>query len=511
MGCCMVRFARLAWLVVPFAFGLNSAGAQTPTLAGEWLSTPLRADWVIGDWGAACGPRPSGGGAPGGTVMIRQNGAELSMSGAGRAYSTTECWEQFPGLTRVSHSAGQRSYRNVCKTSPQDARQATVITTITATDSQITFDETGQYQFIIEGQNCTASARRTRFLRLVHREGDPPPAPASTTPPAAASTPETEQPGLCVTPGEPARLEVRPSRKLVRPGESFTFRASVVDRAGCPLSVAPSFKLLGVSTGVDLTSPGTLRVSDEAGEGEVKILASVGDRSVTVVAEIVSRERYDSMLQGGRFDGAGESADVAVTRIESGSIGARSTVLHDEGETRRTIFVAIVGSAALLLGLVGVVALRRSRRATRDQSESAPSSTTVPSVRTVAPASPRSQALAPPPTAAPAKGMICPTCREEYPPEARFCSKDANRLVPLQGGIGLAPAGGVCPTCGLGFDPGVAACPQHDEPLVPAAVYAAALESRKVHARKICPACGAQFSGESQFCGKCGASLVPVN
>jgi hypothetical protein len=513
MGCYMRRPSRLAWFALPLAIGLGSASAQAPTLAGEWLSTPLRADWVIGDWGPACGPRPSGGGAPGGTVMIRQNGVELSMGGAGRAYSTTECWEQFPGLTRTSHSASARSYRNVCKTGAKDPRQATVITTISATDSQITFDETGQYQFIIEGQNCTASVRRTRFLRLVRREGEAAPPPATASAPAAQPSAEEVKPTACANPGEPARLEVRPSRKLVRPGETFTFRPLVTDRAGCPLTVAPTFKLAGAPLGVELLGPGTLRVSEEAGEGEVKLLATLGERSVTVVAEIVSRERYDSILNRGEFNPSGESAEVAVTRIESGSIGARGAVLRDDSETRRTVFIAIVGSAALLLGLFGLVAVRRSRRQMR-QNEAPPS---LPPRTLAIDPPPQARRAAPvftppPPAAVPAaKGMICPTCREEYPLDARFCANDANRLVPLQPGLGVVPAGGVCPTCGQGFDPGVASCPKHDEPLVPAAVYAAALESRKLHARKICPVCGAQFPGESQFCGKCGAGLVPVN
>jgi predicted amidophosphoribosyltransferase len=29
--------------------------------------------------------------------------------------------------------------------------------------------------------------------------------------------------------------------------------------------------------------------------------------------------------------------------------------------------------------------------------------------------------------------------------------------------------------------------------------------------KKICPMCGKQYGGDSQFCGGCGAALVPVN
>src|SRR5450432_1755297 len=106
----------------------RSARADAPTLAGSWSATPMRSDWNIGAWGKACGPSPSGGGAPGGSVSITSAGSELNMSGAGRAYSTTECWEQFPGLSRVSHSGGQRGWRNTCKTKAGDPRQATLVT-----------------------------------------------------------------------------------------------------------------------------------------------------------------------------------------------------------------------------------------------------------------------------------------------------------------------------------------------------------------------------------------------
>ena len=509
----MLRSAWLGWLALPLVVALPTAVAQAPTLAGQWSATALQPNWVIGDWGSACGPKPSGGGAPAGPVTIQKSGGELIFSGAGRTYSTTECWEQYPGLSRVSHTASARAYKNVCKTAAADPRQATVVTTITATDNQITFDETGQYQFIVGGQNCTASVRRTRFLKLVRREGDPEPAATSTAPaPAEGPTPKEPTPPpakeapprACQTPGDPARLEVRPAHKLLRPGETFTFRGSVVDKAGCTLSVAPTFRLVTPPPGVDLVSPGTLRVADTAPEGEVKLLASVGDRSVTVVAEVVSSARYEALLGEGRFDELGESGGAAVTRIESSSIGSRGTTLTDEGAFRKKLFIGVGGTLALALGIFGFVAIRRARRAQR--------LTPLPPARLATsgtgPGEPRAQ----PARAEPAKGMVCPTCREEYPPEAKFCANDGNRLIPLQRGLGVAPAGGVCPVCGQGYDPGISICPKHDEPLVPAVVHGSAQNENRVTAtRKICPVCGAQFSGESQFCGNCGASLVPVN
>jgi len=211
-----------------------------------------------------------------------------------------------------------------------------------------------------------------------------------------------------------------------------------------------------------------------------------------VKIDVVSRERYDALLAQGGYDPSGASTDAAVARLESDNVGARSTVLEDDSGKRRTLFVAIVGAAALGLGLVGLGLVRRSRKRVLTQS--------------VAPAR---AAAPPPPRATPA--MVCPTCREEFGPEAQFCPKDGNRLQPLERGTAVGPTGAVCPVCGQGYDPGVSVCPKHEEPLVPPLVYAASRTAPLVESRKICPVCGAQYTGESQFCGSCGAALVPVN
>jgi predicted amidophosphoribosyltransferase len=104
---------------------------------------------------------------------------------------------------------------------------------------------------------------------------------------------------------------------------------------------------------------------------------------------------------------------------------------------------------------------------------------------------------------------VCPTCREEFPPEAEFCPNDGNRLVP-QEGLALGPGGLVCPICGRGFNPGTTSCPEHHEDLIPAAAYTARAAT-PICTRAVCPLCGAQFEGDHRFCGECGAALVPIN
>jgi len=495
-----------------------AAMAEQPTLSGRWSASAMHITWNIGDWGDACGPKPGGGGAPAGTVAIQQQGGELSISGAGRSYSTTRCWEQFPGLAVRSHSGGKRGWRTVCRTSSGDARQATVITTISASDSYITFDETGQYQFVISGQNCTASTRRSRSFRLIQREGEPPPAAATPAPaatPTAAETPTQPTPtprpepetataprAGCENPGPPARLEVRPSRKLMRPGEEFAFRSKVLDAQGCHLrSVAPTWRLADEKAPAKLIAPGKIRVSPDAGESELVLSASVGGRAVKVTVEVVSRERYDALLQQGGFNEAGESTEAAATAIASGSIGAGSAVAGDEGTTRKIIFVAVAGGLALLFGAVGLVLAVRNRKRRAEARRQA--------------AARHVYSAPPPPVPAPApppRGTVCPTCRREYPPGTIFCPVDGNHVVPIEDqGAARGPAGGICPVCGQGFDPGIRVCPEHHEELVPAAVYLAQREAPAPVQKKICPVCGGQYEGDAEFCGEDGATLVPIN
>jgi hypothetical protein len=492
-------FVAIAALFGAFA-APQSAGAQATSLAGQWTATPLTVNWKIGDWGQACGPKPSGGGGPSGTATIEESGGELIISGVGRTHSTRECYEQLPGLSRTGHTAGTRSWRTTCKSSAEDPRQATLVTTVTATDNQITYDETGQYQFVIQGQNCTASVRRTRYFQRPQGKAG---ADAGTSTPAATATTTADgvtgsvalekeaKSNACALPGPPARIEVRPSRKLIRPGENFSFRASVVDARGCTLGIAPTFRTVNAAPGVVLSAGGRVDVSDGTAEGEVPIVAVVGSRSVGVVLQVVSRERYDALLAEGGFDATGASAETAVARLESASVGSRATVVEDDSARRRTLFVGVVGGASLLLGLIGFALVRRSRQR--------------------ALAVPDSRRALRTPEPRPPRPMVCPTCRDEFPPQAQFCPVDGNRLVPFDAGTTLGPSGAVCPVCGQGYDPGVSTCPKHDEPLIPPAIYAAARASARPEIQKICPVCGTQYVGESQFCGQCGAALVQVN
>src|SRR5690606_27441428 len=117
--------------------------------------------------------------------------------------------------------------------------------------------ETGQYQFVVSGSNCTASVRRTRILTRVILavpaevvETTPNPSSNQVDPLPAASKPDATLPPLperashCKTPGPATQVEVAPRSKLMRQGEPFTFQVNARDAAGCRVPIHGKWKLL---------------------------------------------------------------------------------------------------------------------------------------------------------------------------------------------------------------------------------------------------------------------------
>ena len=390
-------------------------------------------------------------------MQIREQGGELSIVGAGRAWSTAECWEQAPGLGRVSHSqsGGGRFWRTRCSLSNEKER-ITVTTTVSATDTSITMQETSEHKVTAEGVTCTATASRSRSFGLGKRDGEEAApsasASASASPPpsaaASAAVPASKAPpNYCKVAGDPARLEVYPAKKTLRPGDRFSFRTVVTDSEGCGVWVKPTWTVTPgpFAAKVTVDGTGTVTVAEGAEEGRVELVATVSGKGVPVAVEITSPTKYDALLSAGTLDPQGpEQGAVAV--IATGAVGGRKGVADDVGRERKQTFVAIVIGLAFVLGFAGLVLMRRGRRpaetdleteAERNeeaQAEAEGQADAEDEANVEAEAeAPKAQAPArssPTRAGAPA-GKVCPTCGERYGAEAQFCGADGTTLVPL--------------------------------------------------------------------------------
>jgi hypothetical protein len=524
--------------VITLAMLAASTAWADSSFDGRWKQGPLREEYSVSQWLPGCGPAPVSGTSGGGDVVtVRTDGDELSILGGGRVFKSNQCYDQLPTLVRESHSRDPsgRSWRTRCATPANDPRRAIMNTLVAATsDNHIDLVETGQYYIKLNEGTCIAEVKRSRGFDRIADTPAPtatPTAPTATQPPAPPPKPPS------CTPGEPARLEVRPSRKLMRPGESFAFRAVVTDASGCPTATATSWALADADDKrVSLDPGGKVTVIADAAEGTSDLVVTAANKSVHVTVEVATAANYDDLLAKQGLNAAGESDATATAAIAGSTIGGADTKAEDGARKRRNLFIAIVGSLAVVLGVLALVYMRRQKRATqmeREQDERhaervrdveernrAKANAHAAQMRAHEESVQRAKAVVAQQTAKRAAAatpgtMVCPTCRREYPPPAgSFCPQDATKLVPVSDGEeALQPAGGVCPVCKRGFESGVKVCPTHGEDLIPyAAVAGAPTVSAHVPGKgKICPTCGGRFEGNTTFCGKDGTALVLLN
>lgn len=415
--------------------------AEPVTLVGRWQAGPLVVRWRVSEWGTACGPQPAGGGDSGGTVVVTQSGSDLTFTGLSRTFSTAGCLDLSSGIRVASHTASARAWQTTCKTAASDPRQVSLRTGVTATDSSISLEETGQYHFVVQGQRCTVNTGRYRTYTLLQRAGDPAPTVAVTTttpsataassavPSATASAASSAAPrsDRCATLGEPTRLEVRPQRKLLQAGERFTFRAQVLDAKGCPHSQTPAWTVVSGGNGAKISDHGELAIPSDAPASEVLVRAAVGNTHVDVVAEVAPKERYDALLRSGRFDAAGEVAEPASGKVASSTLGASGVTTHDDAATRKRWFVIAVSIVGLLLGAGGLVLALRTRAQHRRR---------IAAEREAAVLKAQERAASRPPPArpsqpAPPSQRVCPVCGNLYPETMKYCGKDGTVLLPV--------------------------------------------------------------------------------
>jgi hypothetical protein len=515
---------------------------------GAWNMSSISESFTVQQWSSACGPAPvSGTAVPGGPVTVTGSGGELVIQGA-RTLRTDQCIDGLPTLARNVHSQDGTSWRTRCATPTADPRHAVVNTAyFVAGPDSISMAETGRYEFTINDAHCIADVRRAGSLSRVVAAAPAPtptaaPAPtptvtatAATPPPATASQPS------CILPGDPAVLQVRPSRKLLKAGDTFSFHGAVLDSAGCGTGTtiqwtvgSVTFKDGQAHAGLPtIDASGKLTVpSQDFGDATFDVVATAAGKSAHASVEVAIPADYDALLAQSGLGSTGELDAPAVAVLATSSIGAADAKAQDSARKRKLVFIGVIAAMAALLGVVAAIGARRASRAKKAEAaaqerhaekmkdferqkgerEAQHAAQMKLHRESVALAQQQSAAQA-------ARGIdtgpvYCPSCRREYPAGTAFCTFDANRLVAIRGHEQLmsGPAGGVCPVCRKGFNPGVKVCPEHGEELVPAAVAAAGAAGQSPSQRgKICPSCGGRFDGTCSFCGKDGTALVLLN
>jgi len=541
----LVFLATLATLAVLVLLG--PAARADGALDGPWSMSAVTESFTVQQWSSACGPAPvSGTLMPGGPVTLQTQGGELVISGGQRPLRTDGCLDPLPTLSRDAHSTDGKSWRTRCSSPAKDPRHAVVNAAYFVTgDDTLSIAETGRYEFTINDARCIADVKRGASLRRVVAAAPvatavAPPVPASSVtaplPPARAPSPYRVD---CSNPGDPARLEVRPSRKLLRLGDTFSFRAMVLDSDGCATGTPIQWSVASLKFQDGQPHPaqptvdpsGKLSVpSEDFTDANFEIVATAAGRSARASVQATSAANYEALLAQSGLDARGERDEPAIAILATGSIGAAGSRGEDGARRRRTIFIAVVGSLTLVAGIVAIIGLRRARRGRaielaaeemhaekmreheelkrqREEQHAAQMRAHHESIQKA------QQAAAVMAARGAASGpMFCPSCRREYPPGSTFCPFDSNRLVAVAGhqDILTGPPGGVCPTCKRGFNPGVKVCPHDGDELVPPAL-AAPPPSVAAPRGKICPTCGDRFDGVAAFCGKDGTQLVLLN
>lgn len=482
----------LVWVVWAIA-GLLSAAVMSfasPARAdlqldGRWRQGALREEYTVQQWlPNGCGPTPQTGTSGGGEIVaIRFEGDELAFVGGGRVYRSNQCYDQMPTLTRETHSrdASGKTWRTRCTTPPNDPRKAILNTLVVVqNDTHIDIVETGRYEIVLGDGRCVADVKRTRTYDLVP---DDKPAASSAPPPAVTKEPPPKpepKPAACESPGDPTRLEVRPSKKLLRTGETFQFRALVLDARGCATRTATTWKVKdGTPPGVTVDAKGLVTIGPDVPEGTAEIVVTAAEKEIRVAVEVTSPAHYDDLLARSGLNASGENDAAAVVTIASSSIGAGEGRVEDRAKTRRWVFIGIVGSVLVVLGVLAAVLRARSRKA----------------ATIVTAATERHEAEV-------AEVLERRRIREEQHAAQKRAHEEsvaaaaaarAKAARDLAAKLAASPAPGA-PVPGLA-GPGAG----------PGAVSAAAPQ------RKICPTCGDRFNALTDYCGKDGTHLVLLN
>ena len=298
---------------------LPALGAEAQGFEGTWRGGPVRMQVAIESWGRDCGPRPqSFTGEATGNVRISESGEQLVIHGTPQR-RTDRCWSENRAVRRVSSTHDGQRWRVVCRTGPDDPRGETGTYTLSASgEDRLNYREVSDYDWQLNESRCKA---RMTVTQTFSRVGAPTPTPEEPTP----------EPPTC-TPGEPARIRLRPEEAEIEPGGLVRFSARVVDSAGCPIRGRNIRWSLTGSEGANGTmDDGLFTAAENAAEaeGEFTIRASAGPLRAESTVVVRTADLSDLIAR---------RATVGVTRrlpAPGGRTRARARPSRDSHRQRR--------------------------------------------------------------------------------------------------------------------------------------------------------------------------------
>lgn len=429
----MWRMGCVSLLLTCAAGLLHARALAQPSMAGTYKAGPTDVRVEVSTWGSDCGTRPrshTDNEQP--KVTVRMQGSHLLLTFPDRNLRTDACWSENPTLRLAgSTSATPARWRAECRTPEGEAKRERGVYTVTASSpSVLELVDESDYNWQLNESRCVAKMRTTQ--RLV-REGAAQAAEASTG----------------CTPGPLARLKLRPTEARIAPGARVCFTVRGFDAAGCAVPRAPevSFGLEAPDSARGTLSSNCFKAArGRDGEGRFAITATSGSVSASANVLVATNDLSDITA---RRDSTGDAPD------EDGETGESSaSVFGIEAAVGRSSLGVKLAVGALLLAIVGALSwflLQRTRLHAARESRVTP-----------APAPPHRRH-----TTTGAGGgtggppLICPACRQGYPPSTRHCPKDGRTPIPYAEFIRQqeqsAPAR-TCPSCGAQLAPGATFC-----------------------------------------------------
>lgn len=480
------KMTRLTpWVFFAFVcLSAASAEAQsTDTYSGQWKMTSMQVDVTIESWGENCGPRPrSYASNRSQSVAVYARGEHLIFSKGG--VRTDRCWSpNNPRIKTISASAHAGQWKRICQTPKDDPKYERGEYALTATDADtLVYLAVSKFEWTLKGDHCTARlVEKRRYIREKEGESEPPSKPQ----PVQNLEIETDvdeilpDPG-CTPSGPVKRLSMVPETVRLNPGERICFRVFGFDAADCRHKVDASFRVTQGGQAVPglVQGAGCFVAGQTAAESEgvYEVTARAGNHAVSSRVEVVFPDLGELLAarlsplddMADETDETDERAPAHPEASEKNSgvfppaKGLVPTASFSPPRTEEppTALIVTVAVAALFLGGFALVFLvlrrRRNDSIGDDDLESLPDET-----QATKPAS----ALPFADDRVPAQTLVCPTCKEEFSDQAKFCPHDRTPLVPA---AEIAPPdrGMVCPLCNRGYEADARFCPHDSAALI---------------------------------------------